>query len=545
MSGAKTHARNLFANWTAHGATLVAMFFLSPFVIHSLGRVEYGIWSLLSVVTGYMGILDLGLRASTGRQIILYTGRQDCTALDETIRTSLGFFSGLGVLVIVAGGAIGYFLPFVYKSIPADYHYLLLYLVPALALNVWFSALQTVFSSVLVAFDRFDLARGVDLAVLSVQTTGTVVALLCDVGILGLAGVSVGCSALGVLGNYALARRAYPALRIWPLLLRRSRLNELFSYGAGAFISAIAFRLMGQADLLVAGAAFGVAAVTVFSVGAMLVYYSNTFLRMINSSLFPAIQRAVAAGDIGSARHLYLQASRVGLVLGLLVYVGLAMFSEPFIRLWMYGPDFDDLAVRQAASVMSLLAISNLPLLFVGASIPVLNAKGLVRLTASISACEAIVNLVVTLLFVFGFGWGFSGIPLGTLASRLFVGTFIAPRVACSNTGVTWRTYLVTFGGQSIGAGVCFALVCWVIKRYLPAGNWPSFFIQIALATTIYGLGAFCLLATPRERMRVYALYASRRKREISGLVSAADAIPDVKEAVLESEAGEREFAQS
>ena len=43
MSTAKIHARNLAANWTAHGANLVVMFFLSPFVVHTLGKVEYGI----------------------------------------------------------------------------------------------------------------------------------------------------------------------------------------------------------------------------------------------------------------------------------------------------------------------------------------------------------------------------------------------------------------------------------------------------------------------------------------------------------------------
>ena len=58
-------------------AGLVVMFLVSPFVINSLGKIEYGIWSLLVVVTGYMGMLDLGVRASTGRYVILYLGKGD------------------------------------------------------------------------------------------------------------------------------------------------------------------------------------------------------------------------------------------------------------------------------------------------------------------------------------------------------------------------------------------------------------------------------------------------------------------------------------
>ena len=66
MSNARIHARNLLANWVGHGANVVVLFFLSPFVVHTLGKTEYGIWSLLSVLTGYMGLFDLGARDNGG-----------------------------------------------------------------------------------------------------------------------------------------------------------------------------------------------------------------------------------------------------------------------------------------------------------------------------------------------------------------------------------------------------------------------------------------------------------------------------------------------
>jgi O-antigen/teichoic acid export membrane protein len=74
MAKARIIARNLVANWVGHGANLVVMFFLSPFILHTLGITQFGIWQILMVLTGYMGILDLGVRASTGRHIVLYLG---------------------------------------------------------------------------------------------------------------------------------------------------------------------------------------------------------------------------------------------------------------------------------------------------------------------------------------------------------------------------------------------------------------------------------------------------------------------------------------
>lgn len=62
MSKGRIYARNLAANWIGYGASMVVLFFLSPYMINELGEVEYGLWSLLMVVTGYMAILDPSVR---------------------------------------------------------------------------------------------------------------------------------------------------------------------------------------------------------------------------------------------------------------------------------------------------------------------------------------------------------------------------------------------------------------------------------------------------------------------------------------------------
>ncbi len=90
---ARIHLRNLAFNWGGHAATLLVMFFLSPYIVGELDAVTYGIWSLLNVLTGYMGIFDLGVRASVGRHVALYLGKKDERGVDETIRAGFAFFS--------------------------------------------------------------------------------------------------------------------------------------------------------------------------------------------------------------------------------------------------------------------------------------------------------------------------------------------------------------------------------------------------------------------------------------------------------------------
>lgn len=512
MSTARTHARNLAANWGGHVASLVVMFFLSPFVVHSLGKVEYGIWSLLTVFTGYMGVLDLGVRASTGRYVILYLGKGDHESLDQTVRTSLGLYTGLGVLCVIVGALLGWLFPSFFDSVPADYVLLTQLLLPLLALNLFFSALQGVFSSVLAAHDRFDLTRGVDLAILAVQTTGTVVALNAGFGITGLALVTVGCRMLAVVGNFFLARRIYPRLKMWPLQLHRSRLRELFGYGLAACVSMVAFRIIAQTNLVVVGAAIDVEMVTVYSVGAMAIFYANTFLRQIKTTLFPAIQRAIAAGRLGEGRWLFQRASRLTMTFGLLVWLGMLTFAEPFIRLWMYGPEFGDESVRQAALVMQLLAASKFGTLFAGASVSVLNAMGHVKLTATLAAIEAVCNLSLSLLFVLVFGWGLPGVAGATLAARVLVGTFFSPWFACKKLGASWPRYLLQIGGMGVLTGALFYGVCLLVQRIGPADTWIMFFAQVGLATAIYGILAMALLVPKEDRQRVWRKVMGRSR---------------------------------
>ncbi|GAG34953.1 unnamed protein product, partial [marine sediment metagenome] len=202
MSTARILARNLLANWVGFAANVLVMFFLSPFVIHTLGEAVYGIWSLLMVLTGYLGIADIGVRASTGRYVVLYLGQHDHRRLGETIRTGLTLFSILGIVLLLVGLVVGLGFPYFFRSTPEEYQRTAAVLMPALALNVWFMFLGAVFSSILTAHDRFDLARGVDLGVLALRATGTVLALKGGYGIVGLTIVTLICGLLALLANF-------------------------------------------------------------------------------------------------------------------------------------------------------------------------------------------------------------------------------------------------------------------------------------------------------------------------------------------------------
>jgi len=59
--------RNVLSNWAGYSITTVVAFFISPFVVHTLGNMGYGIWVLVGSLTGYLGIGKRGDQYLFGR----------------------------------------------------------------------------------------------------------------------------------------------------------------------------------------------------------------------------------------------------------------------------------------------------------------------------------------------------------------------------------------------------------------------------------------------------------------------------------------------
>ncbi len=501
MSIARVHIRNLVANWVGQGANLLAIFFLSPFVVHTLGSVEYGLWTLLAVLTGYMGLFDLGVRASTGRYIIFHFGRGDHARLDGTIRTGLGFFSAGSALILLVSLVIGWGFPYFFPSAPPEYHGTVCILLLLLAVNIWFSIIGAVFGSVLAAHDRIDLGAATGLVSLAVRVGGTLLALIWGYGLVGLTVVTLLSTVVGTAGNWWLAYRVYPQMRVWPLMLSRERLKELLGYGLAAFVSRVSTSLIGQTQMIVVGAFVAVASVTTYSVGAMLVFYSWTFIDLIGGSLFPSVQRAAAVGDVESERWYYLRQVRLALVFGLPIFMGYMVFGQMFIGLWMGGGDFDEAAVRQSAIVMALLSASRFfGLVSIGSS-PALYARGRIWLDTVLTVIEAATNLGLSILLALT-GWGIYGVAVAALVSMALLRGVVMPWTANRVLGLASSRMLKVATSGLLCAG-SFRAWCVLIQRVIPGSGWGAFALEVGLALVGYAPLALVFLVSRSDRQRL------------------------------------------
>src|SRR5262245_66564905 len=100
---------NAAARWFVFVGQIAIAFFMSPFLVHSLGDRRYGMWSLLESVLAYLMLLDLGVAASVVRFVARFEATRDRDSLNRVFSTSVCLSSAAGVaaLVLAVGIAFG------------------------------------------------------------------------------------------------------------------------------------------------------------------------------------------------------------------------------------------------------------------------------------------------------------------------------------------------------------------------------------------------------------------------------------------------------
>ena len=76
----------------------VLLFITIPIVVHGIGTAAYGIFTVVSVVLGYVAFLDFGLTAAVVRSVSRHRAAGDSRALERAVGTAFTLLIGLGLL---------------------------------------------------------------------------------------------------------------------------------------------------------------------------------------------------------------------------------------------------------------------------------------------------------------------------------------------------------------------------------------------------------------------------------------------------------------
>ncbi len=202
----------------------------------------------------------------------------------------------------------------------------------------------------------------------------------------------------------------------------KSEINrEIIRLALPAIISNITVPLLGLSDTAISGHLGSPVFIGAISVGSMMLnvaFWLFGFLRMGTTGL---TAETFGSGDSGRSRRLLKMALGVGLAFGLIFILIRRPLAGVLLSIIAPGSDVDSLArdyfficVFGAPALLGTMSVNGW---FVG-------MQSTVRAMA-VSITVNVVNILLSLLFVFGLGYGFKGVAYGTLCSQ-WLGLIVA-----------------------------------------------------------------------------------------------------------------------
>jgi O-antigen/teichoic acid export membrane protein len=327
---------NVGANVAGTIVNMISGLLVMPYLILKLGTATYGLWILIGTLSGYFGVLDLGVSAALGRLLAFHRARQESAQMNAVMSTAFALLMIAFLIVCIATFLALLIFPHIFR-IPAEHALDARVSIILVGLSLALTFPASVFGGLLWGFERFDLQNAVDIPALILRTVlsmtmVSVTAPLTSLGIIVL--VVNGCS---IVLKLVICRRLAPELRLSARHVERSKIRQIFSIGGWMSVISWSRTLIPQIAPTLIGVRLGSATVTTFTVARQLVAYVNIFTNSATQVMTPRAIAAHATNSVDIQERLFIEGGKFAYALTVFICGGFICLGLPFIHWWQHG----------------------------------------------------------------------------------------------------------------------------------------------------------------------------------------------------------------
>jgi O-antigen/teichoic acid export membrane protein len=471
------------------GVTLVASLVATPFVLRGLGPEAYGVYTIVQVMIGYLGVADIGMGDASTRFAAAAFARGERQEEASIIWTSLMIEAIVALPLVLA--VVLFAEPIVAHAfqLPPDLQKAAAAALAIAACGFLARNAATVFNTPQMVRLRFQSVAVINTVTGVLQIGLVPVVIWLGGGLVGAVAVIASANALNLLLHFQQARVLLPEVtRPAP---RRVLFRPMLRFGIALVVSAFVITLLTQTEKLFLAHFDSARAVAYYAVAFTLATIVAIIPRSVKGALFPAFSQLEGS----AVDRLYARAIRhLSLVIAPIA-VTMCLIAEPFLRVWA-GADY----ARYSLWPFYLLLAGNA----VGAiaHVPTVLLKGLGRagLIARIQILEIVPFLVTAALFTRW--WGAIG-AAAAWSLRMILDTVLLLRAASRYAQVS----IAPSRRERIGIASAGTLLGGPLLLFaLPDPSTP---IRVAAAVTtliVYCAVAWRSVLTVGERSRLVAL---------------------------------------
>ncbi len=379
--------------------TNVVGLFLTPFIIRSLGSAEYGLYTMIGALVGYISILDFGLNNTVIRYVAKYKAKKDNIGEENFLAHSFIMYFFISLLVCIVGTIIYLNLDDLYsETLTPDQIDKAKIMMSVLTFNLAISLPGGAFTGICYGYEEFIKPKTINIIRYLVRS-GLVVAILI------YGGGAVGLVILDTILNLAIIGiNAFIVFRILKVKVKIHEFNKkLFSdilkFSLWIFTFAIVHQLRWQFGQFIIGLYYSTSVVAVYAVGITLGNYYGSFSNAIASVFLPkAIQLTVKEIPKEELTDTFIKISRIILIVLLYILGAFILVGKDFVFFWV-GTEYN-MAYYYALVIMLGLT----PILSQGFANNILEAKNLMAYRGKLLLSLTVLGTIISVFVVKEFG---------------------------------------------------------------------------------------------------------------------------------------------
>jgi O-antigen/teichoic acid export membrane protein len=494
MSIGKKITRNITANYFGVMGQITIAFFLSPFLVHTLGDTRYGVWTIIAALSGYMSLLDLGIASALTRYVAEHHQKKDERKINEIINSALFLFLAISIAIIVISPLFAHGIVTL-LSFEANMIETVRTLVIIVSFDISIFVIAGIFRGTFGGFQRFDIINVARVGSMLYKAIVFYLFLSNDFGLLAMGLISVSANLLIAAFYYWQIKARYPFVKFNHKFVNKRNITTVFSYSKFVFIAMLAQQFLYYSSSFVVSYYISIAAVTYYAIPWTLSEYVKQLCIAISRTYTPAFTELNSAGDHAGIYHHYILGTKIVLIISNLLCTGILVLGTDFVFIWM-GEAYAEVA----ASLFPILLITLYFFTPQLISYALLKSLDRHQQYSNMSILVSILSLALSILFVQNFG--LTGVAAGSAIPQILFFGIYTPYFTCKVINKSYSRYILSTHGKLLAPTLLLGLVLFGLKNAFPPQNYVLL-VSEAFAGALAYLLALYFFALSSEEQRI------------------------------------------
>lgn len=473
-------------------ASTAVQLLYTPFLIRILGQSEYGLYSLIYSIIGYLTVLDLGF----GNSIVVYTAKYRAQKKYDEEKKLHGMFFIIFCIIGVIAALFGIILYFNVQNIFGNTMTIqeiskAKTMMLVLTVNLAITFIFNIYSSIITAYERFTYQK-----LMTILNTILKPVLMIPLLFLGFKSITM-CVIITLINttimfsNYIYCKKKLD-IKIKFQGFDKKVFKEILGYSFFIFLSVIVDKINWSVDQFVLGAVSGTIAVSLYSVASQVNTLFINLSTALTSVMLPKMSKMVSKN--ASNKELTNEFIKVGRIQYLIVFLmasGLTLFGKEFFIAWA-GKDY----ITSYYIAIILIIPLCIPLIQ-NLGVSIMQAKNMHKFRSMLLLCIAIANVFISIPLAKLYGG--IGSAIGTSISLIIGNILIINIYYQKKVGIN----IISFWEEIIKMSIPFVIpivIILIIMKFVTLQGFSHFIIFGAIYTLMYCLVSYFLVMNDYEK---------------------------------------------